>query len=49
MSEGRKLGRVSTRERGGWLGQANVAPPGAQEGKGFEESHYFCFVCIDLH
>jgi len=28
MSEGRRLGRESTRERGAWLGQADVVPPG---------------------
>jgi len=26
-----------------------LSPPGAEEGRGFEEGHYFCFVCIDLH
>jgi len=46
MSEGQRLGRVSIRERRAWLGQADVAPPGAQEGRGVQ---YFCFVCIDLH
>ena len=49
MSQGQRLGRVSTRERGTWLGRADVVPPGAEEGRGFEEGHYFCFFCISLH
>ena len=28
MSEGRRWGRVSTRERAAWLCQADVVPPG---------------------
>jgi len=35
MSEGRRLGRVSTLERGAWLGQADVVPPGRGGGQGF--------------
>jgi len=26
-----------------------LSPPGTEEGRGFEEGHCFCFVCINLH
>jgi len=32
----------------GWA-RLMLSSPGAEEGKGFEEGHYFCFVCISLH
>jgi len=32
----------------GWAGLV-LTPPGTEEGRGFEEDHYFGFVCIDLH
>jgi len=33
------------------LGWAGVDPPGpgAEKGRGFEEGHYLCFFCVDLH
>jgi len=34
---------------GAWLGWAGVDPPGRGGGQGFEEGHYFCFFCVDLH
>jgi len=40
---------VSTCERGAWLGRAVVDPPCAEEGRVFEEGHYFCFFCIKLY
>jgi len=32
----------------GWA-RLMLCPPGAEEGRGFEEDHCFCFVCINLH
>ena len=32
----------------GWAGLV-LTPPAAEEGRGFDESHYFCFLCVDLH
>jgi len=32
----------------GWA-RLMLSPLGAEEGRGFEEGHYFCFVCINLH
>ena len=26
-----------------------LTPPGTEEGRGFEEGHYFCFFCVNLH
>ena len=26
-----------------------LTPPGKEEGRGFEEGHYFGFFCVDLH
>jgi len=26
-----------------------LPPPGAEEGRGFEEGHYFRFACVNLH
>jgi len=43
MSEGRRLGRVSTRGRGAWLGQADVVPPGRGVGQGFRRKPLFLF------
>ena len=49
MSEGRRLGRVSTCERGSWLDQADIVPNGRGGGQGFRRRPYFYFVCINLH
>jgi len=40
---------VSTRGMGAYLGWAGVDPPGRGGGQGFRKSHYFCFLCVDLH
>jgi len=42
---------VSTRERGAWLGQAGVNPPGRGGGQGFGRRPRFLFssFCINLH
>jgi len=32
----------------GWAGLV-LTPPGAEEGRCFEEGHDFCFFCINLH
>jgi len=32
----------------GWAGLV-LTPPGTEEGRGFEEGHYFFFFCVDLH
>jgi len=32
----------------GWAGLV-LTPSGAKEGRDFEEDHYFCFFCVDLH
>jgi len=32
----------------GWAGLV-LTPPGTEEGRGFEEGHYFCFSCVNLH
>jgi len=49
MSKGRGLGRVSTHERGAWLGQSDVVPPGRGGGQGFRRRPLFLFCSINLH
>ena len=39
--QGWRSGRVSTRGRGPWLGQADVVPPGRRGGQGFRERPLF--------
>ena len=34
--------------RHGWAGLV-LTPPGAEEDRGFEDGHYFCFFGVDLH
>jgi len=48
MSEGRRLGRVSTRGRGAWLGQADVVPPWRGGGKGFQRKPLFLFILYEF-
>jgi len=36
-------------ERGHFWARLVLPPPGAEERGGFEASHYFSFVCINLH
>jgi len=43
MSEGRRLGRVCTREREAWLDKADVVPPGRGGGQGFRRRPLFLF------
>ena len=31
-----------------WAGLV-LTPLGTKEGRGFEEGHYFCFFCVNLH
>jgi len=49
MSEGRRLGRVSTRERGAWLDQADVVTPRRGGGQGFRRRPLFLFCLFNLH
>jgi len=32
----------------GWAGLV-LTLPGTEEGRGFEEGHYFCSFCVNLH
>ena len=40
---------MNTRGMETWLGWVGVDPPGREGGQDFEEDHYFCFFCVDLH